>query len=152
MRIIGLDIGTKRIGVAISDEECIIARGLNSIERDGKEIEKIKELIKKYNVEKIVYGLPLRMDGSISAQTEIVVSFISKLKNEISIPLLPWDERLSTKQAETILIQADISRKKRKKLIDKLSAQIILQNYLDAKNLENKTVEDIEGMEIDNGE
>jgi len=152
MRIIGLDIGTKRIGVAISDEECIIARGLNSIERNGKEIEKIKELIKKYNVEKIVYGLPLRMDGSISAQTEIVVSFISKLKNEISIPLLPWDERLSSKQAETILIEADISRKKRKKLIDKLSAQIILQNYLDAKNLENKTVEDIEGMEIDNGE
>ncbi len=152
MRIIGLDIGTKRIGVAISDEECIIARGLNSIERDGKEIEKIKELIKKYNVEKIVYGLPLRMDGSISAQTEIVVSFISKLKNEVSIPLLPWDERLSSKQAETILIEADISRKKRKKLIDKLSAQIILQNYLDAKNLENKTVEDIEGMEIDNGE
>jgi len=148
MRIIGLDIGTKRIGVAISDEECIIARGLNSIERNGKEIEKIKELIKKYNVEKIVYGLPLRMDGSISAQTEIVVSFISKLKNEVSIPLLPWDERLSSKQAETILIEADISRKKRKKLIDKLSAQIILQNYLDAKTLENKTVEDIEGMEI----
>jgi len=92
------------------------------------------------------------MDGSISAQTEIVVSFISKLKNEVSIPLLPWDERLSSKQAETILIEADISRKKRKKLIDKLSAQIILQNYLDAKTLENKTVEDIEGMEIDNGE
>jgi len=148
MRILGLDIGTKRIGVAISDEECIIARGLNSIERNGKEIEKIKELIKKYNVEKIVYGLPLRMDGSISAQTEIVVSFISNLKNEVSIPLLPWDERLSSKQAETILIEADISRKKRKKLIDKLSAQIILQNYLDAKTLENKTVEDIEGMEI----
>ena len=152
MRIIGLDIGTKRIGVAVSDEGCIIARGLNSIERNGKEIEKIKELIKKYNVEKIVYGLPLRMDGSISAQTEIVVSFISKLKNEVSIPLLPWDERLSSKQAETILIEADISRKKRKKLIDKLSAQIILQNYLDAKTLENKTVEDIEGIEIDNGE
>jgi len=152
MRVIGLDIGTKRIGMAISDEGCIIARGLNSIERNGKEVEKIKEIIKKYNVEKIVYGLPLKMDGSISAQTEIVASFISKLKKEISIPLLPWDERLSTKQAETILIQADISRKKRKKLIDKLSAQIILQNYLDAKNLENKTVEDIEGMEIDNGE
>jgi len=111
MRVIGLDVGTKRIGVAISDEECIIARGLNSIERNGKEIEKIKEIIKKYNVEKIVYGLPLKMDGSISAQTEIVVSFISKLKNEVSIPLLPWDERLSTKQAETILIEADISEK-----------------------------------------
>jgi len=152
MRVIGLDIGTKRIGVAISDEECIIARGLNSIERNGKEIEKIKEIIKKYNVEKIVYGLPLRMDGSISSQTEVAVSFISKLKEEISIPLLPWDERLSSKQAETILIEADISRKKRKKLIDKLSAQIILQNYLDSKNFENETIEDIEGTEIDNGE
>ena len=152
MRVRGLDIGTKRIGVAISDEECIIARGLNSIERNGKEIEKIKEIIKKYNVEKIVYGLPLRMDGSISSQTEVAVSFISKLKEEISIPLLPWDERLSSKQAETILIEADISRKKRKKLIDKLSAQIILQNYLDSKNFENETIEDIEGTEIDNGE
>ena len=144
MRILGLDIGTKRIGVAISDESCTIARGLGILERNGKEINKIKEIIEKYNIEKIIYGLPLRMDGSISGQTELVISFISKLKNEIKIPLKEWDERLSTKNAETILIQADISRKKRKKLIDKLSAQIILQNYLDSKTLENKTIEDIE--------
>lgn len=152
MRILALDIGTKRIGVAISDEEHIIARGIGGIERNGKEIEKIKEIIKKYEVEGIVYGLPLKMDGSISAQTEVVVSFISKLKEEVSIPLYPWDERLTTKQAETILIEADISRKKRKKLIDKLSAQIILQNYLDAKNLEKKTIEDIEGLEVEDNE
>jgi len=152
MRILGLDIGTKRIGVAISDESGIIARGLGSIPRNGKEIKKIEEIVDKYKIGKIVYGLPLKMDGTISAQTEIVVSFISKLKQEITISLQPWDERLSSKQAETILIQADISRKKRKKLIDKLSAQIILQNYLDAKTLENKTIEDIENMEIQNGE
>ncbi|HDD65037.1 MAG TPA: Holliday junction resolvase RuvX [Firmicutes bacterium] len=132
MRILCIDVGEKRIGVAISDEEKIIARGLGTIERGKEEIKKIKEIIEKYNVEKIVFGLPLRLDGSISSQTEKTIAFISKLKEEISLPFIPWDERLSSRQAETILLEADLSRKKRKKLIDKLSAQIILQNYLDS--------------------
>ncbi|MCD6407911.1 Holliday junction resolvase RuvX [bacterium] len=132
MRILCIDVGEKRIGVAISDEEKIIARGLGTIERGKGEVKKIKEIIEKYNVEKIVFGLPLRLDGSISSQTEKTIAFISKLKEEISLPFIPWDERLSSRQAETILLEADLSRKKRKKLIDKLSAQIILQNYLDS--------------------
>jgi len=132
MRVLCLDIGEKWVGVAISDETKSLARGLGRINRGDKEVEKIKKLIAEYEVESIIYGLPLRMDGSISSQTEKTMAFISKLQKEISIPFIPFDERLSSQQAETIMLQADLSRRKRKKYIDKLSAQIILQNYLDS--------------------
>ncbi len=145
MRILCLDIGEKRIGVAISDENRIFARGLKSIERGEKEIDEIKKLVEEYNVEKIVFGLPLRLDGSMSRQTEKTLSFIENLKKYISLPFIPWDERLTTKQAENLLLQADLSRKKRKKLIDKLSAQIILQNYLDSENIKKKLPEEMDG-------
>jgi putative Holliday junction resolvase len=134
MRILCLDVGERRIGVAVSDEGQMLARGLGRVERSGKEIMEIRELAEKYGVESIVYGLPLRMDGSMSAQTEKTVAFIQKLQEEIKVPFLPFDERLSSRQAETILLQADLSRRKRKKHIDKLAAQIILQNYLDSKS------------------
>lgn len=134
MRIMCLDVGERRIGIAVSDEGQMLARGLGRVERNGSEILKIKEFITKYEVESIVYGLPLRMDGSMSAQTEKTMAFISKMQEEVSLPFIPFDERLSSKQAETILLQADLSRRKRKKHIDKLSAQIILQNYLDSKS------------------
>ena len=136
MRILCLDVGERWIGMAVSDETKMLARGLGRVERDGSEIKEIKETIAKYEVESIVYGLPLRMDGSISSQTEKTMAFISKLQEEIKIPFMPFDERLSSKQAETILLQADLSRRKRKKNIDKLSAQIILQNYLDSQREE----------------
>lgn len=134
MRILCLDVGERRIGVAVSDEGQMLSRGLGRVERNGSEILKIREFAVRYGVESIVYGLPLRMDGSMSAQTEKTVAFISKLQGEIALPFIPFDERLSSKQAETILLQADLSRRKRKKHIDKLSAQIILQNYLDSKS------------------
>lgn len=141
MRILCLDVGEKWLGVAISDETKTLARGLGRISRGEKEVEKIKELIAKYGVESIVYGLPLRMDGSISSQTEKTMSFIEKLKKEITIPFIPFDERFSSQQAEIIMLQADLSRRKRKKYIDKLSAQIILQNYLDS--LKEDEVEEV---------
>lgn len=132
MRILCLDVGDKWVGVAVSDETKTLARGLSKIDRGEQETEKIKALITKYAVESVIYGLPLRMDGSISNQTEKTMAFIEKLKNDITIPFIPFDERMSSHQAETIMIEADLSRRKRKKLIDKLSAQIILQNYLDS--------------------
>jgi len=134
MRILCLDIGERRIGVAVSDETGRLARGLGTVERNGRELVKIRELAAQYQVERIVHGLPLKMDGSFSAQTEKVLAFADELKKQVSLPLVPWDERLTTREAETILIQADISRQKRKRLIDKLAAQIILQNYLDSEN------------------
>lgn len=135
MRILCIDFGEKYIGIAVSDEENLIAKGLGTLKKDENIIEKIKELIEKYNIGKIVYGLPLRMDGSFSFQTEKTLAFVSKLKEEIkNVEFIPWDERFTTSMAEKFLISADLSRKKRKKLIDKLSAQIILQNYLDYLN------------------
>jgi len=134
MRILGLDIGERKVGIAISDETGFLARGLGSTNRDGNEFEKIKKLVEEYKVEKIIYGLPVKLDSSISAQTEKTLFFVQKLKEIISIQFVPWDERLTTKEAENILIEADLSRKKRKKLIDKLSAQIILQDYLNSQN------------------
>ncbi|MFN4227125.1 MAG: Holliday junction resolvase RuvX [Candidatus Ratteibacteria bacterium] len=136
MRILCIDVGDKNIGVAVSDEENLIARGLGTIKLKEDFIERLREIIKKYNVGKIVYGLPLKMDGSFSVQTEKTMAFISKLKQEIKdVEFIPFDERLTTSIAEKFLISADLSRKKRKKYIDKLSAQIILQNYLDSLNV-----------------
>lgn len=142
MRILCLDVGDKRIGIAVSDEDCTLATGLKYINRDTQSINGIKELISFYAIKKIVFGLPLRFDGSISSQTEKTLAFVDSLKKETEgVELIPWDERLSSKQAETILIEADLSRKKRKKFIDKLSAQIILQSYLDAHSEEPENSE-----------
>ncbi|MCS7181340.1 MAG: Holliday junction resolvase RuvX [bacterium] len=136
MRILCIDIGDKNIGIAISDEENLFAKGLGNIQMNENVVDKIKEIIKKYNITKIVYGLPLKMDGSFSSQTEKTLSFIAKLKEEIKdMEFIPFDERLTTSLAERFLLTADLSRKKRKKYRDKLSAQIILQNYLDSINM-----------------
>ena len=132
MRILCIDIGKRRIGVALSDDTELLARGLTVIERAGREMEELRELVEKYAVGSVIFGLPLRMDGSMSSQTEKTLAFAERLKKVVGVPVVAWDERLSTRRAETILLEADISRKKRKKLIDKLSAQIILQDYLDA--------------------
>ncbi|MGC8804863.1 MAG: Holliday junction resolvase RuvX [Candidatus Ratteibacteria bacterium] len=141
-RVLALDLGEKRIGVAISDQYRTIARGLGTIEVNGKEHEKIKEIVKKYNVARIVYGIPLRNDGSLSARAEKMLSFVSKLRNMLKVEFIPWDERMTTVEAENILLMADLSRKKRKKIRDKLAAQIILQSYLDSLYLKDKTLEE----------
>ena len=133
MRIMALDIGDKRIGIAVSDETNIISTGVDVVERKDlkQDIERIKDFIKEYEIGKIVVGLPLTMKGTKSIQTEKVNKFIDRLKQNVNISVIPFDERLSTVQGERLLIKADISRRKRKTLIDKLAAQIILQTYLD---------------------
>ncbi|HQA60630.1 MAG: Holliday junction resolvase RuvX [Tepidanaerobacteraceae bacterium] len=136
MRILGLDIGEKRIGVAISDELYFSANGLDVIERknNGEDINKIAEIVSRYNVVKIVVGLPKNMDGSVGPSGEEVKKYVNKLQNALEVEVDFWDERLSTVAAEKTLIEADISRKKRKKVIDKMAAVFILQNYLDFKS------------------
>ncbi len=143
MRILGLDLGEKRIGVAISDQDHTFAKGLATIERNEKEIEKIKSLVKKYNVTQIIYGIPIRNDGSLSGRAEKMLSIITILKQSMPlVTFIPWDERMTTVEAENILLMADISRKKRKKIRDKLAAQIILQSYLDSLYLKNHSSEE----------
>jgi putative Holliday junction resolvase len=137
MKILGLDLGEKRIGAALADEDILIANAFDVIECNGKEIEKIIEIVNQYGVCKIIYGMPLKMDGSLSPKGEKIISIIEKLKEKINIEFIPWDERLTSKEAENFLLSANLSRKKRKKIIDKLSAQIILQSYLDSQILKN---------------
>jgi putative Holliday junction resolvase len=135
MRILGLDVGKKRIGVAVSDELGITAQGIGVIVRSStkRDIQAISEIARKYRVDKIVIGLPVNMNGTLGPQGEEIKEFGEKLRNYLNIEVQYWDERLSTVAAERVLIDADISRKKRKNVIDKLSAVVILQNFLDSQ-------------------
>lgn len=135
MRILAIDLGEKRIGIAISDELGITAQGLPTIPSttEDENLKKIKKLVDKYNVKKIILGLPKNMNGTLGRQAEKSLSFAQKIKNIHQVPVELEDERLSTSKAERLLIQADRSRKKRKKVIDKMSAVVILQSYLDRR-------------------
>lgn len=138
MRILGLDYGTKTTGVAVSDPMGWTAQGLEIIRRQEEEhlkatINRIAELCAEYKVEKIVLGLPKNMNNTLGERGEKTLLFKEKLEARLKLPVEMWDERLSTVAAESVLLEADMSRKKRKNVIDKLAATIILQNYLDAK-------------------
>lgn len=135
MRIMGLDYGDRKIGVAVSDLFGWTAQGLEVVERrrDGAEMERIADLVREYEVEEIVVGLPKNMNGSIGPRGEICIDFADKLKEMLELPVHLWDERLTTVSAERTLIEADVSRKKRKQVVDKMAASLILQNYLDSK-------------------
>lgn len=135
MRVMGLDIGTKRVGVALSDQLGMIANARDTFEysEERQLIEKIKEHIKQFEVTSIVVGLPVNMDGTTGKAAEKILQLLDILKKELTIPVYAFDERLSTVMAENLLKSADLSRKKRKKVIDAVSAQIILQDYLQAQ-------------------
>jgi len=132
MRIMGLDVGSKTIGVAISDELGITAQGLKTIKRRAMEddLRELDDIISQFQIEKIVVGLPKNMDGSLGKQAEFVLGWVDDLKSKIHLPVETWDERLSTVEASRTLLKADLSRKKRKGVIDKLAAVLILQGYL----------------------
>lgn len=134
MRILGLDIGDVLIGVAVSDPSRIIAQGLDSIRRVSlkKDVETIKNLINEYETDKVVAGLPKTLSGEIGIQAQKVLAFIESLQKAVDVPIVTWDERLTTVSANKVLIKADVSRKKRKQVADKLSAILILQGYLDS--------------------
>lgn len=134
-RIIGLDLGEKRIGVAISDETATISNAIDTIKVTGirDSINRISEIAGLHAAEEIVIGLPLNMNGTKGPQAERAISFAEKLEKKVSCKISTFDERLTTAQGEAILISADMSRKKRRQNIDKLAAQIMLQAYLDRR-------------------
>jgi len=132
MRVLGLDVGDKNIGVAISDGLGLTAQGIATITRN-EWAKALKKVVEEYEIDSVVVGIPKMMDGTIGIQGKKVLRFIEELKAEIHLPVILWDERLSTVSAERVLLEADLSRKKRKTLRDKVSAVIILQNYLDSK-------------------
>ncbi len=140
MRKIGLDVGDKTIGVAVSDELDITAQGITTIERVGikKDTGKVLDYIKEYDCDTVVIGLPLKLDGTDSPQTEKVREFRQRLENKLrgsgmnNVKIEFYDERLTTVMAEKVLIEADMRRNKRKEIIDRQAAIIILQGYLDS--------------------
>lgn len=136
MRIIGLDVGSKTVGVAVSDPLGFTAQGLEIIpinEAKGEfGFDRLADLVKDYKVEKFVVGLPKNMNNTSGPRVEASQAYGKKIKKLFDLPVEYQDERLTTVQAERMLVeQADVSRGKRKKVIDKLAAQLILQNYLD---------------------
>jgi len=136
MRIMGLDVGDKKTGVALSDPLELTAQGKTVIKFDTvvDQIEYIVALVEQYNVDQVVVGLPKNMNGSLGPRAEKVLELVEELETKIDLPVITWDERLSTIAAERTLIEADMSRAKRKNLIDKMAAVVILQNYLDSKS------------------
>ena len=140
MRKIALDVCANTVGIALSDELAITAQGLMTLERVGirKDTTKILQLVKEYQCDTIVIGLPKKLDGTDSIQTEKVYEFRTMLENKMrstgmkDVEVVWQDERLTTVMAEKVLIEADVSRKKRKKVIDKQAAVLIMQSYLDS--------------------
>ena len=133
-RILALDIGEKRIGVAVSDELGITAQGLPNIEITSMKetISKIEILLRDYNISEIVIGLPKNMDGSLGFKAEESMKFAELLGRRTDKPVVLWDERLTTKMAHQAMLEGNLSRKKRKKKADMIAAQLILQSYLDS--------------------
>ncbi|RKP55141.1 Holliday junction resolvase RuvX [Cohnella endophytica] len=135
MRILGLDYGERRIGVAMSDLFGWTAQGLEVIDRKtvSDPMAHIAGLVKQHEVESIVVGLPKNMNGTIGPSGENCIAFAESLKQTLALPVQLWDERLTTVSAERTLLEADVSRRKRKLVIDKMAAAILLQSYLDSR-------------------
>ncbi len=136
MRWLGLDYGDKKIGVALSDEFGWTAQGLEVIPNKDVTavLARIAQVVDQHEVSGFVVGLPKNMNGTLGPRAEICITFAQSLREAFNLPVHLWDERLTTVSAERTLIEADVSRKKRKLVIDKLAASLILQGYLNSKS------------------
>ena len=136
-RFMGLDFGTKTIGVAVSDELGITAQGLETIRRKSPKklrqtLARIEEILEQYHIRRIILGLPKNMDNSLGERAEATLEFKQMLEKRTGLPVELWDERLSTVESERILMEAGVRREHRKERIDWMAAAVILQSYLDA--------------------
>ncbi len=140
MRILGIDYGEKRIGIAISDPLGITAQGLMTIERTRieEDIQKISNIIREKEVKEIVIGLPKRMDNTLGEKALAVLAFVDVVKKQTHIPIHTVDERFSTVRANKAMLEGDLSREKRKKRVDIIAAQLILQSYLDMMKMKKE--------------
>ena len=141
MRILGFDYGSRRIGVAVCDELGMTAQGVGTIVRKNREADMaaIAELVGRHDIERIVVGYPIRLDGSEGIQCEKVNGFIRRLEARFSLPVVRWDETLSTKEAEELLRGHGVRPENRKALVDRVAASLILQGYLDSRSRGKKT-------------
>lgn len=143
MRIMGLDFGSKTVGVAVSDPLLITAQGVEIIRREQpskqrRTLARIEELILEYEVSQIVLGLPKNMDDSEGIRVELTKEFKDRLERRTGLPVILWDERLTTVEADNIMMECGVRREDRKKYVDQIAATIILQSYLDNRETETK--------------
>ena len=133
-KCLGVDFGQRRIGIAVSDALGMVAtpHSVIQVEKPGKAVQDVADLARELGVARIVVGLPLHMDGGKGELAELAEAFMDKLRGCAAAPVEAWDERLTSRQAENVLIEAGTRRDKRKQVIDKLAAQLLLQSYLDA--------------------
>ncbi|MEW6683633.1 MAG: Holliday junction resolvase RuvX [Nitrospirota bacterium] len=134
-RVLALDVGDRRIGIAASDELGITAQGVTTLHRRSwaADLTEIARLVEAREAEAVVVGLPLALDGTAGPRAQTVRAFIKRLESVVTVPILTWDERFSTVAAERVLLDADVSRAKRRRVVDKTAAVVILQHFLDAR-------------------
>jgi putative holliday junction resolvase len=134
-RILGLDVGSRRIGIAVSDQLGITAQGLETLHRRNKKHDflHLERVIREYDVKEIVVGLPLRMSGAEGAQAEKIHAFVSDLKKQFCLPIHLWDERLTSAEANRILRETDLSIEKRRQAVDRMAAILILQGWMESR-------------------
>lgn len=139
-RTMGLDVGSKTIGVAVSDPLGITAQGLDTIRRKNKrqDFEELARLLREYSVQAIVVGYPLRLSGSEGVQSEKIRQFADELRKRFQVTVYLWDERLTSSQAHRILRQADLSIRKRSQAVDRMAAVLILQSWMDSRAVSNQ--------------
>ena len=135
MRILGVDHGSKRIGIAVSDPGRTMAHPIQTVrvKPDGSHIQEIIEIARSFQVERVVVGLPYNMDGSLGFKGEEVLAWGRELERRIGLPVIFWDERLSTSEAHDMLLSLEVRGKKRRAIVDRIAASIILQGYLDSE-------------------
>jgi len=135
MKVLGLDVGEKRIGVAVSDALGWTAQGVTVLNRteSSRDFEELRSLIESMEVTRVVVGLPRNMDGTLGSSAQRVQLFAKEIEERLLVPVTLWDERWTSAEATRLLITADVSRKRRRQVVDKLAAVLILQSYLDGR-------------------
>jgi putative Holliday junction resolvase len=154
-RILGIDVGDKTLGVAVSDELGLTAQGVTVHGRTSlsADLAFLREIIARYNAMAVVIGVPKNMDGSLGPQAQKTLAFIARVRQSCPISVVPWDERLTTQQAERVLLEANTSRRRRKQVRDRLAAQLILQSYLEwrTRHPDNSLSVDEKGTSLSKG-
>lgn len=137
-----LDVGEKTVGIAVSDELGIVASPRETLRRDGSELDRLAQMVRHEEIGEVVVGLPISLNGSLGPSAQRVLEFVEQLRPRVTIPVVTWDERLTTAEAEKMLIAADTRRSKRRQVIDQIAASLILQNYLRSKSLRGTHAEE----------
>ncbi len=139
MRTVALDVGQKTVGIASTDELGITASPRETLRRDGTEFQRLVRLVEQEGVGEIVVGLPISLNGTLGPMAQEVLRFVELLRGRVTIPVVTWDERLTTAEAEKMLISADMRRSKRRQIIDQIAATIILQSYMRSQALKRES-------------